>query len=83
MRTRRPRNGIEIMVDRATGAPIGDGTVPVMVVVRCPKCNWRDRMPAEEAYPDATRIIEITCPNCNGGEFGEPRFLDAAGKEIS
>jgi hypothetical protein len=52
------------------------------LLLRCPKC--RREMPVARAdydYPEAVRM-EIVCPECDDGDFHEPFYYDAQGKQI-
>lgn len=52
------------------------------LLLRCPKCRkemYVDREPTD--YPEAVRI-EVTCPDCNAGDFAEVMQFDAAGRHI-
>lgn len=53
------------------------------ILLRCPECN-REQMVAREPtdYPEAVRV-EVTCPECNAGDFAEVMHFDAAGKHIT
>lgn len=52
------------------------------LLLRCPKClkeMYVDREPTD--YPEAVRI-EVTCPDCNAGDFAEVMQFDADGRHI-
>ena len=52
------------------------------LLLQCPKCGRKkhvDRQPTD--YPEAVRI-EVTCPDCNAGDFAETMQFDAAGRHI-
>lgn len=49
---------------------------------RCPKCNRRgefDRLP--EDPPGAMEAVLI-CPDCDDGDFHEPRYFSASGRSV-
>lgn len=53
------------------------------LLLRCPKCRREmmvDREPTD--YPEAV-CVEVTCPECNDGDFAETMHFDAAGKHIT
>lgn len=53
------------------------------ILLRCPKCKQEMMTKREDYdYTDAARV-EITCPECNAGDFGEPSYYDADGKHIN
>lgn len=69
METKCPRGPLEPVVGR--------------LLLRCPKCRREmmvDREPTD--YPEAVRV-EVTCPECNAGDFSETMHFDAAGKHIT
>lgn len=74
------------MVDRACGLPDGWQNDPKycapQVTLKCKKCSLTRRVIKEKTDPEGTATILLQCPECNGGDFDEPVFLDAAGKEI-
>lgn len=52
------------------------------ITLHCPKCGKsqeNDRQPYDP--PKATKV-HIECPECNGGDFGEPHYFDADGNDI-
>jgi hypothetical protein len=61
-------------------------TVPSVtstLLLRCPKCRKElqvERRP--EDYPEAARM-ELTCEECNSGDFAETCYFDAAGRHIT
>jgi len=84
MKTHRPPNGLDVMISRACGLADDRKPVRIMLVLRCPKCKRRDRLPAEDCYPEHTAAVEVTCPKCNGGDLGDDLvFLDANGKVLA
>ena len=52
------------------------------IQLRCPKCKRQLSVKRrEEDYPDAVRL-EVTCPDCNAGDFCEPMYFDKSGNHI-
>lgn len=82
MQTRRKLTPIEMAIDRAAGH-VSDGTAPVYITLRCPKCKKSMQTPADESDPEGTAVVEIMCPECNAGDFDSPSYLDASGKYIN
>jgi DnaJ-class molecular chaperone len=60
----------------------GFGSCNCWIKLECPKCGQRkttERL--AEDHPKATKVM-ITCPECNGGDFGETMYFDANGKHL-
>jgi len=53
------------------------------IALRCPKCNKRGYDARREGDPMRAMEIVIICINCDDGDFHEPRFVTASGKEVS
>ena len=52
------------------------------LLLRCPKCRKEMHVDRESTdYPEAVRI-EVTCPDCNAGDFAEVMQFDAEGRHI-
>ena len=52
------------------------------VTIKCPECGRRDRTPAQDTDPEGTSLIELLCEKCSGGDFAEPTYFNASGKEL-
>lgn len=53
------------------------------IELRCPKCKrwqWVARDPTD--YPEAVRV-EVTCNDCDDGDFAEVMHYDVDGKHIT
>lgn len=76
--SRRGRGGC--MSEEYLGSLVDHQLGPLLL--RCPMCRREmmvDREPTD--YPEAVRI-EVTCPECNEGDFAETMHFDATGKHI-
>lgn len=52
------------------------------VMLRCPKCMTEKRVDRDDSDPPGTAVVEVRCPDCNGGDFDCPTYFDAAGGEL-
>ena len=53
------------------------------ILLRCPCCKKEMEVARQDMdYPEAVRV-EVTCPECNAGDFAEVFHYDAAGKHIT
>jgi hypothetical protein len=54
-----------------------------LVTLECPKC--KRTMPGcakEDTDPPSAARVVIICNNCDDGDFHEPAFFDAEGREV-
>lgn len=52
------------------------------ITLRCPKCKQTTQVErAEWDYPEATTLV-VRCGECCGGDFDQPVYRDAKGKEV-
>jgi hypothetical protein len=53
------------------------------IILRCPTCKKEmDVERVDTDYPEAV-CVEVTCPECNAGDFAETMHFDKAGKHIT
>lgn len=51
--------------------------------VRCPKCGLaKDTPRIGDEDPPRARTVLIQCPDCVGGDFDTPQYLDAHGNDV-
>lgn len=79
------RSPIARAIDKACGIPDGppktDNRKP-WVTLRCKTCKREQKVRKEETDPEGTKLVLLNCPECHRGDFDEPAFFDAAGREI-
>lgn len=57
--------------------------VETQILLRCPCCDKETEVPRVSTdYPDAV-LVEVICPGCDVGDFGEVMQYDANGKHIT
>ena len=44
--------------------------------------GWIEWHGGERPVPEGTKLVLLNCPDCHRGDFDEPAFFDAAGREI-
>ena len=52
------------------------------IQVRCPKCNASTITDRQAGDPVRAMEIVIICHACDDGDFHEPTYLSASGKEV-
>lgn len=52
------------------------------VTLRCPKCKTEKRVDRDESDPAGTAVVEVQCPECNGGDFDCPTYFGSDGLEL-
>lgn len=60
----------------------GVGICDCWVKLKCPKCKRTLTVERQDLDPPKTALVEIQCPECNGGDFDTPIFFDAQGNEL-
>jgi len=71
------RSAIDSAIDEATGFKPEE-----WVRLLCPGCGRRQLAKRDETDPPGTHTVRVHCPKCNGGDFDEVFYLDAAGNEL-
>lgn len=79
---------LEAMIDAACacvkcGQKGKAGSCGCWVMLECPKCRKRRFVERNEFDPPNTARVQIQCPDCNAGDFDQPHYFDAAGRELS
>ena len=53
------------------------------ILLKCPICKRQvNAKRLDTDYPEAVRL-EVTCPDCDVGDFAEPMYYDKNGKHIN
>lgn len=81
------RSPLERMIDDACscvkcGQKGAAGNCGCWILIECPKCGkskWIDR---DEHDPPKAVKVHVQCPDCNAGDFDEPKHFDASGRHI-
>lgn len=63
------------------GAP-GVGTCQCWITLVCPRCPATLTVERMEIDPPDAVKIEVQCPKCDQGDFGESHYFDFAGRLI-
>lgn len=79
---KRQLSPIEMMVDRACGFDREAAEKRPTVTLRCPKCQRTRAADQDATDPPGTAVVQAQCPECVGGDFDEPLYFDASGKQL-
>lgn len=73
---------LDRMIDQACG--LDPSQLKALPMLACPRCKREKRTTLQRNEPkDATRI-ELPCPDCwKAGEFENPIYFDANGKQLT
>lgn len=52
------------------------------IKIECRKCGKRKTILRDEHDPPNAVKVQITCPDCNSGDFDETMHFDANGKHL-
>ena len=64
------------------GKPPGCKCWDKTVKLKCKKCGKTKMVEKDDTDPEGTALVLMQCPECNPGDFDEPAYFDATGKEI-
>lgn len=86
--SRERRSPLDAMIDAVCacvkcGQKGRAGSCGCWVTLECPKCGKRRFAERDEFDPPNTARVQIQCPDCNAGDFDQPHYFDADGRELS
>lgn len=81
------RSPLERMIDAACkcvkcGRAGEPGSCGCWIKLQCPKCGTSRLTDRDATDPPAAVRLQVQCPYCNPGDFDEPIYFDALGRQM-